>query len=336
MISILDRCVQLITQSNDYCLMPDFEIRRIFRRVWDMAEYTKNPERSVYLRADGRAFTEYEPWISHYQNRTPKHPYYYYQFIKTIYLTEAAFIYKEPYTFYSDYQKKDLYLQFVSLKNKDDLEKFVMEKKDFCIFPDIDDMKLLIHHYVDEIKTARYIFSHTMTDPMPEDWEKEYSFAKEKIRKINLEFLWEKKEYLEKIVNLYREGNLRFMDLSAIHYYLEQSSEIFIDKKYRDVAKINASVNFKYPKDRRTQSEILGDRKVDDASQIVPGYRTYGHFALCCLQFYLLVKSQKSVAICPLCKNYFKKEHKKKIFCDNCKGKAASNRSLKCQKKAKE
>ncbi|MDR3583178.1 MAG: hypothetical protein P4L62_02370 [Candidatus Pacebacteria bacterium] len=335
MASILDRCVQLIIQSNDYCLMPDFEIRRIFRRVWDMAEYAENPERPVYLQPNGRAFTEDEPWLSHYQRRSPKRPYYYYQSIRTIYLTEAAFAYKDPYTFYSDYQKRDLYLQFISLKTKNDLAKFVENKKDFCIFPDIDDMKLLIHRYVDEIKTARYIFAHTMTDPVPKDRKKEYLFVKEKIREINLEYLWDKKEYLKSLLDLYKSGELKFSNLSSIHYYLEQSSEMFIDKKYYDIAKIGKSVNFKYPPDKRTFEEIKGFRKIDDAGQLVPGYRVYGHFALCCLQFYLLVKSQKSVDVCPLCKTYFKKEHKSQQFCsDICKKKAASKRSLKHQKKS--
>lgn len=337
MASILDRCVQLIVQSNDYCLMPDFEIRRVFRRVWDMAEYTKDPSRPVYLKPNGGAFTKNEPWISNYKNRRPKCPFFYHQVIRTIYLTEAAYAYKEPYTFYSDYQGlrgKDLFLQFASVKTKNDLAEFVKEKKDFCIFPDTNDTKLLMHYYTKELETPRYIFTHTMADPMPKDLAKELNFVKKIIRKINLDYLWEKKERLKNLLDLYKSGELKFINLSSIHYFLEQASEMFIDKKYYDIARIEKSVNFKYPKDKRTFSEILGDRKVDDSGQLVPGYRVYGHFALCCLQFYLLVKSQKSVDICPICKNYFKKEHKAEIFCDNCKGKAASKRSLKYQKKA--
>jgi len=317
--------------------MPDSDGRRNFRRMWDMAEYTKDPFRYVYLRPNGSAFTEDILWQNHYQNRKPKRPFRYHQKIRTIYLTEAAYAHKEPYVFHSDYSKShDLYLQFANIKTRNDLDNFIEKKKDFCIFPDENDIKLLRHYYQQKIETEKYNFSHTMNEPLPKDVARRQKIIRKKIRKINLDYLWEKKEILKILLDSYRTGELKFFNFSYIHYFLEQSSEMLIDKKYYDIAKIEASVKFKYPRDRRSFDEILGDRKIDDSGQLVPGYRVYGHFALCCLQFYLLVKSEKSVDICPLCKNYFKKEHKAEIFCDNCKGKAASKRSLKYQKEHKE
>lgn len=304
--------------------------------MWDMAEYTKDPSRYVYLRPNGSAFTEEEPWISNYKNRRPKRPFRYHQKIRTIYLTEAAYTHKQPYVFHSDYSKwHDLYLQFANIK-KEKLADFMEKKKDFCIFPDENDIKLLRHYYQQELGTEKYNFSHTMNEPLPKDIARKQKIIGEKIREINLDYLWEKKKILKDLIDSYLAGELKFSNFSYIHYFLEQSSEMLIDRKYHDIAKIEASVKFKYPRDKRTFSEILGDRKIDESGQLVPGYRIYGHFALCCLQFYLLVKSEKSVDICPLCQNYFKKKHKAQIFCNNCKGKAASNRSLKYQKKAKE
>ena len=337
MASILDRCVQLIVQSNDCCLMPDYKGSQAFKRTWDMSEFSKNPEVQVFLRSDRNAFCENKLWENHYENRIPQEPYLYHQKIKTLYLTEAGYMHGKPYVFCSNRLKNnDLYLQFINLESKEALETFIKEKEDFCIFPNKLEQEQLQREYSKSTGKKFVAFYHTMKNPLPKELRIENNQMKKKIRKINIDYLWEKKKLLQEICNIYRTGKLNFLNLSFLCYSMEQVSEILIDKKYYDIKKIEDGVNDKKIKDERTRGETLGDREINNAGQLVPGYRVFGHFAFCCLQLFLLIKSEKSVSVCNICKKYFVKKHKKEMFCsEKCRKKGASKRSLKHYNKNK-
>jgi len=243
----------------------------------------------------------------------------------------------KPTVFCSNCLKNnDLYLQFINLESKKELETFIKEKENFCIFPNKLEQEQLQGEYSKSIGKKSVAFYHTMKNPLSKELKIENNQIRKKIRKINIDYLWKKKKLLQEVCNIYRTGKLNFLTLSFLHYSMEQVSEILIDKKYYNIKKIEDGVNDKEITDKRTRGEILGDREINNAGQLVPGYRVFGHFALCCLQLFLLIKSEKSVSICNICKKYFVKKHKKEMFCSKkCKKKGASNRSLRYYNKNK-
>ncbi len=327
---IIDRHIQLITQSNDCCLLTFSEMKTRFERAWDLIEFTRNPEEILFLHPDGSSFAERSPWIQFYMypTNTPL----YHQKVRLLHINKDGRIFDNQCPMF--YQKKqDLFLQLINVPKKKELKKFVETMRDFSIFPEEEDAGLLLIKYKRIIGTEIHNFLFPIKAPLSQETKEEDARIEKAIREINMEYLWQKKLSLQSLVELYRKGEMKMRDLATLYRYTAHASEILLDSEDFNIKKINKDMDALGDgavSDTREFRDVIGGKSMLNVKMLVPAYRIYGHFALCCLEFFLLIKQKKGIEQCKACKRYYEKNHGNQTYCSlKCKKKGSNERSRK-------
>ncbi len=325
---VIDRHVQLIVQSNDCCLLTFSEMKTQFARAWDCMEFTRNPEDFLYLHPDRTVFTKREPWTKYYSyaDNTPL----YHQKVRLLHIHKDGRVYNDPLFLFS-LKNKPLFLRLINSKNRSSLKNLVGLVKDFCIFPNDQDKAWLAQQYKNTIGAENYSFLFPMHTPLPQEKKQEEDRIMETINKVNLDYLWEKKLYLQKFVRSYRKGEMKMRDLSTLYQHMTQVSEVFLDEQNFNLKKIHKDLDAEGDgtiSDTRNFNDIIGEKKVQNVKTLVTAYRVYGHFALCCLELFLTIKNERGIAQCKACKEYYEKSHGSQEYCDpECQKNGAAERS---------
>lgn len=332
---IIDRHVQLITQSNDCCLLTFSEMKTRFERAWDLIEFTRNPEEILFLHPDGSSFAERSPWIQFYTH--PTNTPLYHQKVRLLHINKDGRIFDNQCPMF--YQKKQaLFLQLINVPKKKELKKFVETMRDFCIFPGEEEAGSLSVKYKKIIGTEIHNFLFPIKAIPSQETKEEDARIEKAIREINMEYLWQKKLSLQNLVELYRKREMKMHDLATLYRHTAHASEILLDsedfnikKMYRDMAVIDAQKGGDGKiSDTREFNDVIGEKNALDIKMFVPAYRIYGHFALCCLEFFLVIKEKKSLEQCKACKRYYEKNHGNQTYCSlKCKKKGSNERSRK-------
>lgn len=327
---IIDRHIQLVTQSSDCCLLTYSDMKTRFERAWDEMEFTRNPEEFLYLQQNGRSFANRSPWIRFYSypNNIPL----YHQRVRLLHIDKRGRIFDDP-LFAFNRKGKALFLRFINIKNRKGLDAFIEETKDFCIFPDRREQVELARQYKEAVGEEIHNFLFPMhVSPTREMTEKEAGIAKA-IRKVNLDHIWEKKCFLQYLVDSYNKGTLKMRELAILSRHMALVSELFLDEKDFNIRKIRKDMDAEgdgRAVDMRVFDDVIGERTVNDIEIFVPAYRVYGHFALCCLEFFHTIRAEKGLDQCDACGLYYEKVHGNQVFCsERCKKKGSAIRSKK-------
>ncbi|MFZ1736182.1 MAG: hypothetical protein WAU31_04575 [Candidatus Moraniibacteriota bacterium] len=325
---ITDHHIQLITQSNDCCLLTFQELKNHFDRNWDLMEFTRDPKRPLYIHPNGTSFANEPPWIAFYSKawNTPL----YRQIVRLLHIHRRGYLERDPRTFSED--KHPLYLRFVNLTHRPELNEFVENMKGFCITPNQNEAKRLKERYRKAVgaDTREFLFSF---EGKRLDQEMEDTWA---IRQINLDFLWEKKEWLKELIESYKDESMNLRQLAVINRAMEEIVEVLIDQNDFSLAKIAESVKFEELPDTRSSDDVLGGKKISDLRGLLPAHRIYGHFSLCCLEFFLAMKRKKSIDRCVNCGEYYERHHGNRAFCSTeCEKGGSAKRSKNYRKRKK-
>lgn len=327
---IIDRYIQLITQSNDCCLLTYSEMKIRFERAWDLIEFTRNPEEYLYLHPNGRAFAQRKPWIGHYSHSS-NIPYYH-QKARLLHIHKNGRICNDPHFMFS-LNNKSLFLRFINSKNRMALKNLMGVVQGFCIFPSDQDKARLIQQYKKSLGAENYHFLFPMNSPLPQKKEREEVRITEVINKINLDYLWEKKRYLQKLVQSYYKGKMNMRELANLYRHMTHVSEIFLDEQDFNLKKISKDMDADGDgiiSDTRNFNDVIGEKKLQDVKTLVVAYRVYGHFALCCLEFFLTIQDERNITQCKACKQYYEKSHGSQAYCSiECKKAGTAERSRK-------
>ena len=312
-------------------------MKTLFERAWDLMEFTRNPEEILYLHPNGSSFAERYPWISHYKHPSSNAALYR-QKVCLLHISRGGRVYDDGHRSALHPKGKALFLRFINIRKRSGLEKFLASTKDFCIFPGDNDRIQLENQYKKTIHTEIHSFLLPIKAPLSQETMEQDTRAAEAIREINTEYLWEKKLYLQNLVESYRKGVMKMRDLATLYRHTAHASEVFLDpedfnikKIYRDMAVVDAQGGGDGKiSDTRGFNDVIGEKNALDVKMLVPAYRIYGHFALCCLEFFLVIKSKKSLEQCKACKRYYEKNHGSQTYCSaKCKKKGAKERSRK-------
>jgi hypothetical protein len=276
------------------------------------------------------------PMMEHIVELLVKHDSYpeniphYHQRVRLLHIHKNGRIHNDPRFLFS-LKNKPLFLRFINTENKKGLENLVELVKDFCIFPNDQDMALLTQQYKNAIGTENYHFLFPMHTPLSQSKKEEEYRAMEAIKKINLDYLWRKKLYLQGLVQSYRRGEMKMLDLSTLYRYMTQVSEVFLDERDFNLKKIHKGMDDEGDgtvSDTRGFDDIIGEQKVQNVKTLVTAYRVYDHFTLCCLELFLTIKNERGIAQCKACKEYYEKSHGSQDYCSpECQKKGATERS---------
>lgn len=301
----IKKIVQLVTQANDCGLLPRLNFQDAFSEAISTAGETNKsiPDardifdrlttRTIYVLKDGRA--------DYFVGKKDKRIISYVQKTKLSFINEDgnSHKWKSPIS-------KRLYLEFINLKTKEALDKFV-QKRGFCIFPSRAEAIKLSKKY----GKGRPEFLVGNGIKIPEKLIDTMNLYKMDIVRDNLKFIWQKKLELEKIVQDYSNGKLEYYRLHAINEQMENVSEILFNKTNKLLDEIKEGiekakepeVETKIATDNRTLEEIVGMETIKQFS-IIPAFRIYGHYAYCFLEFYLDILKNNKIMICKNCWQY--------------------------------
>lgn len=202
-----------------------------------------------------------------------------------------------------------LYAEVASLKTKRDLLQ-IIQKWDFCVFPHQEDFPKLVDMYkkagIQKIP-IKFIYINTKPNKQIDpEISKKY---KEDIERVNIDFLWEKIKELQRFISLYMQDQQKEHTLLWLNKELELTSPILTTydgstwKGMRDGNK------------NETLENITGMRELKSLKPII-GYRVYGHFAFCCLEFLHDIENGLRVFSCHNCGKIRKrKANNKRKFC---------------------
>lgn len=328
---ITDHHIQLITQSNDCCLLTFQELKNHFDRNWDLMEFTRDPKRPLYIHPNGTSFANEPPWIAFYSKawNTPL----YQQMIRLLHIHRRGYLERDPRTFSED--KHPLYLRFANLTHRPELNEFVENTKDFCIVPNENEAKRLKERYRKSVGADTREFLFPFEGKVSSQKTEEES-AKQAIYQINLDFLWEKKEWFKELIDSYQDEKMSLRQLAVINRAMEEIAEVLIDQNDFSLAKITESMNIEELSDTRSFDDVLGEKKISDLRGLLPAHRVYGHFSLCCLEFFLAMKRKKSIDRCANCGEYYERHHgNRKFFSTECEKGGSAKRSKKYRKRKK-
>jgi len=299
----IKKLVQLVSIDNNCILLSREFIQRQLSLSFNLGEYTKNPLRNIYINKKGDAVS----FIGLGRK----------QIISYIQKINFTFIDKKGTSnFNASKQLKKVYTEFVELKNKKELRKFIEEKHGFCVFPNELEMAMLLREYKKAGITKTPIYYAAYKYPIPKKIKKESAKTIKdvgnKIKKVNIDFIWKKQQELKNLVVLYLSGDFPEHKLLWINKQLENISNTlmsqnnFVWKRVRDGGLIK--------KDDRNLEEVTGMKKIKNLA-LVPAYRVYGHYALCCLEFYLDIQNEIPFFTCKECGQLNVKDNKSQKYC---------------------
>jgi hypothetical protein len=317
--------IQLITQSNDCCLMSRHDLRSYEIDVQMFNDFVSFPKNDFYVREDGK--------INYKSLRSIKKvdDCYYIQIVNLLEIDKNGDLNREPYIF-----PDRLYLQFINLKKIDDLNKLIDRMGGFCFFPDkiyVDALSKLYQKTVGSDK-FKFLFSN-------------FNFSKEKevtkiatksLREINLKFLWLKKQNLEKMVKKYRDNRFGYDDILELNEELGNVSLTFFQPQgyawKQDAEEIMKKHLLNMTKGKNQVGRYTENQEnttIMHKATIAPAYRIYGHLALCYLELYLDIEAGLKITTCKSCGEIFEKKDKRQVYCR--KEKCLKNRKKKQKRK---
>jgi len=292
----IKKIIQLVTQSNERFLLPRLRYSETFRTAQMFSgETNRNPKFhgdlfdrpapvTVYILPNGE--------IQTFRGTDDKREILHLQQVKHQTITKDQKSHHWNFIF-----PKSLYLDFINKKSRDDLEKFVLESN-FCIFPFENEQKWLLEKF-EEAKIPPPFFVAKQTKELSHDALT--NNIAHKIFQVNLDFIEKKRQELEDIVYKYAGGTLQYHKILWVNQNMENVSDILFNADSFSLAEILAGGE--NIKDTRTDETIVGLDAIQKMP-IVPAYRVYGHYALCCLEFYLDILRKNKILICQNCGQY--------------------------------
>lgn len=289
--------VQLIKMDNACFLFSKQIFGDSLNIAFPLSERTGNPLKDIYLTDEGKI-------LSHIGGgRKQVIPYV--QRINFIYINKSGYANSNNFQF-----PGKLYTSFVRLKEKRDLKDFLKESMDFCVFPSESEMNFLLEEYKNAGLSASPVYFAAQIQEIPEEVKKELFAAMDKIARINIDFIWKKQQELKSFVDKYASGELKTDDCLPFYKQLENVSPTFTDEEglpWR-ILKKKPSIVYdeklkKYvqkPPPKPTLEEIVETKKLKE-TRSVEAYRIYGHFALCCLEFFLDMQNDFPFFACEKC-----------------------------------
>lgn len=291
----IKKIVRLFVQSNGQALLPRLPFQDIFSSAQNLTgDLTKNPkatidpnlrssELAMYIRKDGG--------IDSFRGTKDKRKIPYIQKVRNRIIEENGQSHKWNFIY-----PNKLYLKFISIKNIEDLQKFV-EESEFCIFPTLGEARVLMCEYEKVGLTKLPEFIAVQNKNLAEEMRCK---EEELIFRINLKYIWDKKIEFENIVKRYADKSLEYHKLLWVNKNMENVSDSFFNAKHFTRNEILKGMKGIRTRDNRTINEIIGLETIQKLP-IVPAYSIYGHYALCCLEFYLDIMRKNKLMICSDC-----------------------------------
>ena len=293
--------IQLVIQSNDCQLFSAQPISELFAKSNGIAgDVGPEPNRAVYLEKNGNG----KYFIDEKYHLKQKIEYV--QKINIDYILQKGLSYNWGYDF-----PVRLYEQFIKIETKKELAKFV-EKMDFCIFPKESEIGGLKADYKNAL-LAENVHHIEANFPLEESLKNRVQENQKLIREINLDFLWNKKELLKTMVARFNSKEMIYHDFLWLNGQIENISDILLDPQHFSMKKISPT----YEEANDQSSGDLYRMKKLWQTMLVPGHRIYGHFALCCFEFFLDIKEDIAMIICPYCGRVVGLKNGKKSRCGN-------------------
>lgn len=299
---LIKKFVQLVAIDNDCILFSREFFQKPLSLSFMLGEHTKDPSKNIYI-------TDKKEVKTILKNGKK-------QVIPYIQKINFTFIDKQGTSnFRGSQQLKKLYTEFIKLKNKKELKKFIEEKHGFCVFPNELEMETLFKEYekagITKFPIHYAVYKHPIPKKIKKESDKTIKDTGNKIKKVSIDFIWKKQQELKRIVELYSSKNLTEHNLLWLNKQLENVSEAlmsqnnFIWTKVRDGGLAD--------KDNRSLEE-MGMKKIKNLI-LVPAYRIYGHYALCCLEFYLDIQNEIPFFTCEKCGQLNVKSKRSRKYC---------------------
>jgi len=167
----IKKCVQIITISNDCCLLSRQFLQKSIDFSFSLGELSKAPTKKVFVLKNGEIQSEL--------GFKRKQKILYIQILKSIFINKSG----HGYDWGCDFPKK-LYLDFINAK----------KIPGFCIFPSDNEMKGLCDEYrkvgIKNLPEFAFAFGYKVPKKFIEEDEK----IKKKIKKINNKFISKKEK----------------------------------------------------------------------------------------------------------------------------------------------
>jgi len=306
----IKKLVQLVTIDTNRLLLSRLFIQRGISLGFNLGEFTADPSKNIYIGSDGLC-TSYATSESR-------------QTVNFLFINNTNS--DSLFNFNDCIFSKRLYAEFVGLKDKKELEKLMSKKiigkeYGFCVFPNELEMKNLITRYeksarkeVSDYRIVHKIKTHEKASNISAEMKNEINeIVKNKIKKVNIDFIWEKQQQMKDFLKRHSSGNLPEDKLLWLNAQLENVSEILMNKENYLWEKVEEGAICK--KGHWDIEKTYGEKDTRNAF-LVPAYRVYGHYALCCLEIFLDIQDKLPYFVCERCKNliYTNKKTKQR-FC---------------------
>jgi hypothetical protein len=301
----IKECVQIITISNDCCLLSRQFLKKSINSSFNLWELTKCPTKRVFVEKNGN--------IQSKLGLKRKQKILYIQILKSVFVNKSGYTHDWGYDFPSK-----LYLDFINSK----------QIPGFCVFPSDNEMKDLFDRYKKAGIKNLPEFAFAFEDKIPKKFIKEDEKIKNKLRKINDTFISKKRKELEKILQSYLDKKLSYHKINWLNKELENSSKVLIDPANFLWKKISEGSQGEEIKDLRDLKEVIGMKNTEKMF-LVKSHRAFGHFAYCCLELFQDILNEKGLFCCQNCGQYnYAEKHSDRKFC-------TKEENLECHKSQK-
>lgn len=291
----IKKFVQLVTIDNNRILQSRVFVQRGISLAFNLGEFTTGPCKNIYLTRDG--------YCRSFSTNEERQGSYFLQKINFFFIDNTDS--NQLYNFRDCIFPKKLYKIFTELEDKRDLKEFMTQKDldggyDFCVFPNELEKRILENKYrkAKQKEFLNYCIAHKVE--YIESKSKINEIAKDVIKKINIDFIWEKQQQMKDFIKRYLSGDLPEDKLLWLNEQLENVSETLTNKRNYLWEKIeNGTINDVGSWDIK---KTYGEKDTRNAL-LVPAYRIYGHYALCCLEIFLDIQEGLPCFVCERCKN---------------------------------
>ena len=342
----LKRLVQLVVIDNNYPLLSKVYLQSGMSMAFNLGEFTASPGKDIYLTPDGlcRSFSKDEK----------KENFGFIQKINFYFINHTNN--KGNWNLKNSSFPGRLYEKFTDLEDKQSLKEFMKNKEfdggyNFSIFPNQSEIKQLKKKYQEAKNSefSNYCIAHKiifciednavsahMKDGKKEQLEINELIGKA-IKEINIAFIWKKQQQMNNFIIRYQTGKLQENNILWLNEQLENVSEVLMSNKSYLWEKI----------EKGTMNDVNGWNPRSDGENdirnapLVPVFRIYGHYALCCLEIFTEMQEEFRYFVCKRCqKLVFAGKKSKRKFCskdDNkeCFMKQQNTRKRKSYKKKK-
>ena len=311
----IKKFVQLVTINNNYHLLSRLIVQRGISLGFHLGELTTSPSKDIYMLPNGlcRSFSKYDG----------KQSFDFIQKINFFFIDNTNS--DQLYNFRDCIFPKKLYKVFTELEDKQDLKEFMTQKEldggyDFCVFPNEAEIEWLEKKHQEAIQKEFYNYCTTHKINTREKAKVEWVKSKNKInyiiediiKEVNIDFIWKKQQDMKNFIKKYKSGDLPEDKLLWLNEQLENVSETLMNKNNYLWEKIeNGTI---YDVGSWDIKKTYGEKDTRNAF-LVPAYRIYGHYALCCLEIFLDIQEGLPCFVCERCKNivYTDKKTKQRL-----------------------